>query len=78
MKFFNHFFLIFLIIFSFVDIKAEENTLNIGLLKWGSVNWEMDIIEHNKLNKKNNVIIKKNFFLLKMLLQLLCKEKPSM
>ena len=62
MKFFNHFFLIFLIIFSFVDTKAEENTLNIGLLKWGSVNWEMDIIEHNKLNKKNNVIIKKKFF----------------
>ena len=62
MKFFNHFFLIFLIIFSFVDTKAEENTLNIGLLKWGSVNWEMDIIEHNKLDKKNNVIIKKKFF----------------
>ena len=52
MKFFNYFFLIFLIIFSFVDTKAEENTLNIGLLKWGSVNWEMDIIEHNKLDKK--------------------------
>ena len=62
MKFFNHFFLIFLIIFSFVDTKAEENTLNIGLLKWGSVNWEMNIIEHNKLDKKNNVIIKKKFF----------------
>ena len=62
MKFFNYFFLIFLIIFSFVDTKAEENTLNIGLLKWGSVNWEMNIIEHNKLDKKNNVIIKKKFF----------------
>ena len=62
MKFFNYFFLIFLIFFSIVDTKAEENTLNIGLLKWGSVNWEMNIIEHNKLDKKNNVIIKKKFF----------------
>ena len=62
MKFFNYFFLIFLIIFSFVDTKAEENTLNIGLLKWGSVNWEMATTEFNKLDKKNNVIIKKKFF----------------
>ena len=32
---------------------AKEKVLSIGLLKYGSVNWEMDIIEHNNLDKKN-------------------------
>ena len=41
---------------------AKDNVLSIGLLKYGSVNWEMDIIEHNNLDKKNNFVIKKNFF----------------
>ena len=56
---------LFIIIFSVLAIKpstAEENVLHIGLLKWGSVNWEIDIIEHNKLDKKNNITIKKTFF----------------
>ena len=46
----------------FNPTTAEENVLNIGLLKYGSVNWEIDIIEHNNLDKKNNIIIKKKFF----------------
>ena len=54
---------------------AKEKVLSIGLLKYGSVNWEMDIIEHNNLDKKNNFVIKKNSFLLRILRQLLYKEK---
>ena len=42
--------------------KAEVGTLNIGLLKYGSVNWEMDIIKHNELDKKNNITINKKFY----------------
>ena len=54
---------------------AKEKVLSIGLLKYGSVNWEIDIIEHNNLDKKNNFVIKKNSFLLRILQQLLYKEK---
>ena len=43
-------------------VITEENVLNIGLLKYGSVNWEIDIIKHNNLDKKNNFVIKKKFF----------------
>ncbi len=56
----------FIITFLFIsfskNLLANENELVIGLLKYGSVNWEMDIIENNNLDKKNNVIIKKKFF----------------
>ena len=41
---------------------AKENVLNIGLLKYGSVNWEMDIIKHNNLDKKNNFVIKEKLY----------------
>ena len=46
----------------FNPIVAKENVISIGLLKYGSVNWEIDIIKHNKLDKKNNFSIKKKFF----------------
>ena len=46
----------------FNPIVAKENVISIGLLKYGSVNWEIDIIKHNKLDKKNNFTIKKKFF----------------
>ena len=46
----------------FNPIIAKENVINIGLLKYGSVNWEIDIIKHNKLDKKNNFSIKKKIF----------------
>ena len=46
----------------FNPIAAKENVLSIGLLKYGSVNWEIDIIKHNKLDKINNFSIKKKFF----------------
>ena len=50
----------FLLFFS--NAFAKENQIDIGLLKYGSVNWEMDIIEKNELDKKNNITIKKTFF----------------
>lgn len=51
---------LFILVFS--PSIADEKTLNIGLLKFGSVNWEINIIEKNNLDKKNNVVIKKKFF----------------
>jgi NitT/TauT family transport system substrate-binding protein len=38
-------------------IKA--NTLKIAVLKYGSVNWEYNVIKHHQLDKKNNVKIQK-------------------
>ena len=55
-------FYITLLIFIQKPLIAEDNELVIGLLKYGSVNWEIDIIEKNKLDKKNNIILKKKFF----------------
>ena len=37
----------------------KTNTLKIAVLKYGSVNWEYDVIKHHKLDKKNNIKIKK-------------------
>ena len=62
MKIIKSFLLLALFTLVFNPTTAEENVLNIGLLKYGSVNWEIDIIEHNNLDKKNNIIIKKKFF----------------
>ena len=56
--------LLLLILFTFVCnlTVAKENVLTVGLLKYGSVNWEIDIIQHNNLDKKNNLQIKRKFF----------------
>ncbi len=37
----------------------EANTLKIAVLKYGSVNWEFNVIKHHQLDKKNNVKIQK-------------------
>ena len=58
-KYFIHS-LIFPLFLTFNAYALDEIT--IGLLKFGSVNWEMDIIEKNELDKKNNINIKKKFF----------------
>ncbi len=62
MKTINYLFIIIFFVLTIKPSTAEENLLHIGLLKWGSVNWEIDIIEHNNLDKKNNITIKKTFF----------------
>ena len=58
----NLYTIIILFTFVFRQAYAEDNVINVGLLKYGSVNWEMDIISHNELDKKNNIEIKKTFF----------------
>ena len=58
-KFKVYFFILFFI-FPFKSHSLDE--ISIGLLKFGSVNWEMDIIEKNNLDKKNGISIKKKFF----------------
>ena len=62
MKTIKNFLIIILFTLVFNQVIAEENVLRIGLLKYGSVNWEIDIIKENNLDKKNNVVIKEKFF----------------
>ena len=52
----------FSLIFSTNKAVAKENEITIGLLKFGTVNWEIDIIKTNKLDEKNNINIKTKFF----------------
>ena len=44
------------------DTVAKNHVITLGLLKFGSVNWEIDIIKNNNLDKKNNIEIKTKFF----------------
>ncbi len=62
MKIIKNFLIIILFTLVFNQVIAEEKVLNIGLLKYGSVNWEINIIKENNLDKKNNIIIKEKFF----------------
>ena len=62
MKIIKNFLIIILFTLVFSQVIAEENVLSIGLLKYGSVNWEINIIKENNLDKKNNVVIKEKFF----------------
>ena len=62
MKIIKNLLLLTLFTLVFNPTIAKENILTIGLLKYGSVDWEMNIIEHNNLDKKNNFLIKKKIF----------------
>jgi NitT/TauT family transport system substrate-binding protein len=57
----NSFLKIFTITIIVVNILAslEANTIKIAVLKFGSVNWELNVIKHHKLDKKHNIRIKK-------------------
>ena len=55
--FFNILFTITFII-NFVSV-IKANSIKIAVLKYGSVNWEYNVIKHHKLDKKNNIKIKK-------------------
>ena len=45
----NYFFILyFFISFSFESFSRE---LKIAVLKFGSVNWELDVLEHHELDK---------------------------
>ena len=58
MKYFFHILLIITCIINFVSI-IKANSIKIAVLKYGSVNWEYNVIKHHKLDKKNNVKIQK-------------------
>ena len=44
--------LILIAFLSIVNLYAQSN-LRIGVLAYGTVNWELDVIKHNNLDKKN-------------------------
>ena len=60
--FFKILFSLILVFYFSTNAISKTNELNIGLLKFGSVNWEIDIIKSNGLDTKNNIKIKTKFF----------------
>lgn len=58
MKCFFHILLTITFVINFVSI-IKANSIKIAVLKYGSVNWEYNVIKHHKLDKKNNVKIQK-------------------
>ena len=43
---------IFICVLLLLNLKAYES-LKLGVLAYGTVNWELDVIKHHKLDKKN-------------------------
>ena len=58
MKYFFNILLTKTFIINFVSV-IKANSIKIAVLKYGSVNWEYNVIKHHKLDKKNNIKIKK-------------------
>ncbi len=58
MKCFFYILLTITFVINFVSI-IKANSIKIAVLKYGSVNWEYDVIKHHKLDKKNNIKIQK-------------------
>ena len=55
-KFKKYYIIIFLVLVSF---KGISNDLSIAVLKFGSVNWELDVLKHHGLDKKYDLNLKK-------------------
>ena len=45
---------LFIMMFLFINVYANQ-TLKVGVLAFGTVNWELDVIKHNKLDKKYGI-----------------------
>ena len=58
MKYFFNILVTITFIINFVSV-IKANSIKIAVLKYGSVNWEYNVIKHHKLDKKNNIKIKK-------------------
>ena len=58
MKYLFNILLTITFIINFVSVM-KANSIKIAVLKYGSVNWEYNVIKHHKLDKKNNVKIQK-------------------
>ena len=43
--------LISILLLSIISLQAQEN-LRIGVLAFGTVNWELDVLKHHNLDKK--------------------------
>ena len=52
MKYFFNILLTITFIVNFVSV-IKANSIKIAVLKYGSVNWEYDVIKHHKLDEKN-------------------------
>ena len=58
MKYFFNILLTITFIINFVSV-IKANSIKIAVLKYGSVNWEYNVIKHHKLDEKNNIKIQK-------------------
>ena len=58
MKYFFNILLTITFFINFVSV-IKANSIKIAVLKYGSVNWEYNVIKHHNLDKKNNIKIKK-------------------
>ena len=43
--------LILILCLTFINLYGQ-NSLKIGVLAFGTVNWELDVLKHNNLDKK--------------------------
>jgi NitT/TauT family transport system substrate-binding protein len=51
-----------ILIFIFIIFQTQvalSNDIRVAVLKFGSVNWELDVIKYHELDKKNNISISK-------------------
>jgi NitT/TauT family transport system substrate-binding protein len=58
MKYYFHIFLL-IALTAYLTSVIKANSIKIAVLKYGSVNWEYNVIKHHKLDKKNNIQIQK-------------------
>ncbi len=50
--------ILILYFFILISFRSEANELKIAVLKFGSVNWELDVLTHHELDKKLNLNLK--------------------
>ena len=61
-------YLIFTLLILHID-NVNSDDLKIAVLRYGSVNWELDVLHHHNLHKKFNLDLKKYKLLTRMLQQ---------
>ncbi|MFQ3198614.1 MAG: NitT/TauT family transport system substrate-binding protein [Paraglaciecola sp.] len=53
-----NFFAVMLLLVSFASVADSLPEVRLGVLKYGTVNWEVDVIKHHKLDEKYNFDLK--------------------
>lgn len=62
-RLFRFTFMLLLLLGSFgISASIAAETVKVGVLKFGTVNWELDTIKHHKLDEKNGVNLDVRFF----------------